>query len=64
MCQGMEVPFLGKAPLDPKLCKAAEEGRSCFIGENCGVSAPALKKIIEKLIENQGLSKMLVDDAA
>lgn len=64
MCREMGVQFLGKVPLDPKLCKAAEEGRSCFIGENSGVSASALKKIIEKLVESQGLSKMLVDDAA
>ncbi|XP_054785773.1 cytosolic Fe-S cluster assembly factor NBP35 isoform X2 [Prosopis cineraria] len=56
MCNEMGVPFLGKVPLDPELCKVAEEGRSCFADKNCSVSAPALKKIIEKLMENQGLS--------
>ncbi|XP_027331203.1 cytosolic Fe-S cluster assembly factor NBP35 [Abrus precatorius] len=56
MCNEMGVPFLGKVPLDPQLCKAAEEGRSCFANKDCVVSAPALKKIIEKLIENNGLS--------
>lgn len=56
MCNEMGVPFLGKVPLDPQLCKAAEEGRSCFADKDCGVSAPALKNIIEKLMENQGLS--------
>ncbi|XP_075087883.1 cytosolic Fe-S cluster assembly factor NBP35-like [Nicotiana tabacum] len=30
MCGDMGVPFLGKVPPDPQLCKAAEEGRSCF----------------------------------
>ncbi|GMY13176.1 cytosolic Fe-S cluster assembly factor NBP35-like [Fagus crenata] len=35
MCREMSVPFLGKVPLDPQLCKAAEEGRSCFIDEKC-----------------------------
>lgn len=50
MCQEMGVPFLGKVPLDPQLCKAAEEGRSCFEDQKCWVSAPALKSIIENLI--------------
>ncbi|KAL5581305.1 hypothetical protein UlMin_013747 [Ulmus minor] len=64
MCKEMGVPFLGKVPLDPQLCKAAEEGRSCFADPNGGVAAPALKKIMDKLMENQGFSKMLVDDGA
>ncbi|KAL9256944.1 Cytosolic Fe-S cluster assembly factor NBP35-like protein [Drosera capensis] len=50
MCQDMGVPFFGKVPLDPQLCKAAEEGRSCFVDQKCSVSAPALKRIIEKLV--------------
>ncbi|XP_021738168.1 cytosolic Fe-S cluster assembly factor NBP35-like [Chenopodium quinoa] len=50
MCQEMGVPFLGKVPLDPQLCKAAEEGKSCFEDQKCTASAPALKSIIEKLI--------------
>ncbi|WCJ28136.1 Cytosolic Fe-S cluster assembly factor NBP35 [Euphorbia peplus] len=49
MCREMDVPFLGKVPLDPQLCKAAEEGRSCFADQKCGVSAPALNNIVEKL---------------
>ncbi|KAI4350562.1 hypothetical protein L6164_005009 [Bauhinia variegata] len=63
MCTEMGVPFLGKVPLDPQLCKAAEEGRSCFVGKECVVSAPALKKIIEKLMEVQGLS-MVAENGA
>ncbi|KAJ6399837.1 hypothetical protein OIU84_015488 [Salix udensis] len=50
MCQEMGVPFLGKLPLDPQLCKVAEEGRSFFADQKCGVSAPVLKSIIEKLL--------------
>ncbi|EPS65090.1 hypothetical protein M569_09688, partial [Genlisea aurea] len=30
MCVEMGVPFLGKVPLDPGVCRAGEEGRSCF----------------------------------
>ncbi|KAK3144434.1 hypothetical protein QOZ80_4AG0312980 [Eleusine coracana subsp. coracana] len=53
MCHEMGVPFLGKVPLDPQLCKAAEEGRSCFTDEKCIASAPALKEIIKKLVKTQ-----------
>ncbi|CAJ2675220.1 unnamed protein product [Trifolium pratense] len=56
MCNEMEVPFLGKVPLDPQLCKAAEEGRSCFTDKNCVSSAPALQNIIDKMMETSGLS--------
>ena len=30
MAKDMEVPFLGRVPLDPLLSRAAEEGRSAF----------------------------------
>ncbi|GJM85451.1 hypothetical protein PR202_ga01899 [Eleusine coracana subsp. coracana] len=49
MCDEMKVPFLGKVPMDPQLCKAAEEGRSCFDDQKCSASAPALKSIVKKL---------------
>lgn len=52
MCMEMEVPFLGKVPMDPHLCRAAEEGRSCFTDQKCIVSAPALKKIIQNLVSS------------
>ncbi|XP_008792158.1 cytosolic Fe-S cluster assembly factor NBP35-like [Phoenix dactylifera] len=50
MCMEMGVPFLGKVPMDPQLCKAAEEGQSCFADQKCSTSAPALRRIIEKLV--------------
>ncbi|KAJ4899914.1 Cytosolic Fe-S cluster assembly factor NBP35 [Raphanus sativus] len=50
MCEELGVPFLGKVPLDPQLCRAAERGKSCFEGNKCAVSAPALKSIIEKVV--------------
>ncbi|KZV17304.1 Nucleotide binding protein 35 [Dorcoceras hygrometricum] len=62
MCRDMGVPFLGKVPLDPQLCKAAEEGRSCFGDGKCQVSAPALMEIVEKLLLELKVSRM--EDAA
>jgi Mrp family chromosome partitioning ATPase len=59
MCNEMEVPFLGKVPLDPQLCKAAEEGRSCFTDKDCIVSAAALQKTIDKMMETIGLQKII-----
>lgn len=57
MCSEMGVPFLGKVPLDPQLCKAAEEGRSCFLDGKCQTSAPALKMIIDKLLAQQMIQR-------
>jgi Mrp family chromosome partitioning ATPase len=59
MCSEMKVPFLGKVPLDPQLCKAAEEGRSCFTDKDCIVSAAALQKTIDKMMETIGLQKII-----
>ncbi|KAJ8768310.1 hypothetical protein K2173_021250 [Erythroxylum novogranatense] len=68
MCTEMGVVFLGKVPLDPQLCKAAEEGRSCFADQKCSVSSPALKSIIEKLLAanrwHQELQQMSMDNGA
>ncbi|KAK7282931.1 hypothetical protein RIF29_12061 [Crotalaria pallida] len=55
MCNEKGITFLGKIPLDPQLCKAAEEGRFSLADKNCISSAPALKKIIEKLMQAIGL---------
>ncbi|TMW88337.1 hypothetical protein EJD97_018688 [Solanum chilense] len=56
MCNDMGISFLGKVPLDPQLCKAAEEGRSCFSDDKCQASAPALKMIIEKILAQKNIS--------
>ena len=56
---GLQVPFLGRVPLDPALSRAGEEGRSVFEavaggsggkGSSGSSSAPALQAIIEKLL--------------
>ncbi|KAL2652197.1 hypothetical protein R1flu_020325 [Riccia fluitans] len=52
MARDMKVPFLGRVPMDPKLGKAAEEGRSCFAdGSDCTASAVALQRIIKKIVQ-------------
>lgn len=56
MCNDMGISFLGKVPLDPQLCKAAEEGRRCFSDDKCQASAPALKMIIEKILAQKNIS--------
>ena len=64
MAINMEVPFLGRVPLDPLLSQAAEEGRSAFgsrgghgdnsmkdLGKQFMPSLPALQAIIEQLMQ-------------
>ncbi|XP_010250848.1 PREDICTED: cytosolic Fe-S cluster assembly factor NBP35 [Nelumbo nucifera] len=64
MCVEMGVPFLGKVPMDPQLGKAAEEGRSCFTDQKCSASAPALKRIIEKLVVERKVLGESMDEGA
>lgn len=51
MCEEMDVPFLGKMPLDPKIGKACDEGKS-FINEVPDSPAAAeAKAIVKKIVE-------------
>lgn len=54
MAKKLNVPFLGRVPMDPTLSKASEEGKSCFGSKEDGFSlspsAIALKRIISKII--------------
>lgn len=50
MCKQIKVPFLGRIPLDPKLGKAADEGRSCFGDRDCSASAAALRTVINRIL--------------
>lgn len=48
MCRDLNVPYLGKIPLDPKISKAGELGRSIFEGESTpGVDA--FRSLVTKL---------------
>jgi Mrp family chromosome partitioning ATPase len=54
MAKDMNVPFLGKVPLDGALSRAGERGVSVFDNKTEACCAPALRKIIDQL-------KVLVD---
>lgn len=54
MAKDMNVPFLGKVPLDGALSRAGERGVSVFDNKTEACCAPALKNIIDQL-------KVLVD---
>ncbi|KAJ0577135.1 putative mrp/NBP35 ATP-binding protein [Helianthus annuus] len=56
MCVEKGVPFLGKVPLDPQLCKTAEEGKSCFGRDECWISASAFSALINKLLKNNAMA--------
>lgn len=48
MCQDMDVPFLGKIPLDPKISKAGELGRSVFEGDS-SPGIDAFRSLVSKI---------------
>lgn len=53
MAKEMQVPFLGKVPLDPLLSKAAEDGKSALAqsqGRKFMPSLPALQAIITVIL--------------
>lgn len=54
MAKEMEVPFLGRVPLDPLLSRAAEEGKSAFAesqGRKFMPSLLALQAIIAEVLK-------------
>eukprot|EP00249_Psilotum_nudum_P008706 c21460_g1_i1 orf=47-1291(+) len=50
MAKDMNVPFLGRVPLDPELSRAAEEGHSCFTDLKCQSTARSLNIIIKRIL--------------
>ncbi|CAD6258440.1 unnamed protein product [Miscanthus lutarioriparius] len=49
----LSVMACSEVPMDLQLCKAAEEGRSCFADQKCSASALALQNIVKKLIKTE-----------
>jgi ATP-binding protein involved in chromosome partitioning len=46
------VPFLGKIPIDPEICKASDEGAPFVIKHPDSRSAKAFMEVVEKIQEN------------
>ena len=57
MAQDMEVPFLGKLPLDPRIGRYCDEGKSFLTEVPDSPAADAYKKIIKSklLSRTEGL---------
>lgn len=65
MCKEMDVPYLGKIPLDPSISRAGELGRSVFQEEGSAASpgVGALRKLVAKVRVTVGdLNKSEVSD--
>lgn len=65
MCKEMDVPYLGKIPLDPSISRAGELGRSVFQEEGNAASpgVGALRKLVAKVRVTVGdLNKSEVSD--
>ncbi|XP_032826245.1 cytosolic Fe-S cluster assembly factor NUBP1 [Petromyzon marinus] len=51
MCRGMNVPFLAKLPLDPRLGRCCDEGKSFVAEVPDSAAALAFREIIQKIQE-------------
>lgn len=54
MSQDMDIPFLGRIPLDPLLCSAAEKGESVFETAPNSSGAVAFEKIYQNILKAVG----------
>ena len=50
MAADMQVPFLGKVPMDSALSMAGDQGRSVFDSSSTAACGPALEHIIDELL--------------
>ena len=49
MATSMQVPFLGRVPLDPELARASEEGHAAF--PRGGPATAALEAVVDRLLD-------------
>lgn len=49
MCDDMGVPYLGKIPLDPRISRAGELGKSVFAEESASPGVQALQSLVAKV---------------
>ncbi|XP_063228066.1 cytosolic Fe-S cluster assembly factor nubp1 [Bacillus rossius redtenbacheri] len=51
MCEDLGVPFLGQCPLDPRLARSCDEGKSMVADHPDSPVAAALKNILQGLVD-------------
>nr|KAF6441680.1 nucleotide binding protein 1 [Rousettus aegyptiacus] len=51
MCQNLKIPLLGKVPLDPRIGKSCDEGRSFLIDAPDSPATLAYRSIIQRIQE-------------
>ena len=62
MAAEMEVPFLGSLPLDPRLLRACEAGKSFFAEHADEPAAKAFRAVVQKLAEQSpAIAKTLAE---
>ena len=49
----MQVPFLGKIPLDPEVVKSGDLGKPFISGANQNGTAEAVKKVVERIMHTE-----------
>ena len=57
MASEMNIPFLGKIPIDPKICEDSDEGIPFIVEHKDSAAAKAFTEIvkkIEKAVEKKG----------
>ena len=60
IAEGLNVPFLGKIPIDPKICEEADKGIPFVVGHIDSPAATTFKKIVKKIeifLKSSQLSK-------
>jgi len=61
MAEQMNVPFLGRIPIDPQIVQACDSGRPFVYHYNRTETAKAFEKILNPILELDGKSKEMVE---
>ena len=57
MASEMNIPFLGKIPIDPKICEDSDEGTPFIVEHRNSAAAKAFTKTVKKIeraVEKRG----------
>lgn len=53
MAQEMNIPFLGRIPIDPQIVESGDSGESCVFNRSQSETAQVLNNIAEKILEEK-----------